>query len=95
MQFLWNSPHAKMETVYKKYNCLDLQDWWVDAGAIQGGSFCKAKESILSMDSLLRIQIEKKNMPAIQDMKDGIANLRLHINSDNLEKLLELNSFKD
>ena len=61
MQFLWNSPHAKMETVYKKYNCLDLQDWWVDAGAIQGGSFCKAKESILSMDSLLRIQIEKKH----------------------------------
>ena len=30
-----------------------------------------------------------------QDMKDAIANSGLHINSDNLEKLLELNFFKN
>ena len=28
-------------------------------------------------------------------MKDAIANLRLHINSDNLDKILELISFKN
>lgn len=33
-------------------------------------------------------------MPFDQDMKDAIANLRLGTGSDNLNKLLELNSFK-
>ena len=28
-------------------------------------------------------------------MKDAIANLRLHIHSDNLDRLLELNYFKN
>ena len=46
------------------------------------------------MDVLLRIKIER-NVPVDQDMKDAIANLRLDINSDNLDKLLQLNSFKD
>ena len=46
------------------------------------------------MNALLRIKIER-NMPVDQDMKDAIANLRLNIDSDNLNKLLELNSFKD
>ena len=46
------------------------------------------------MNALLRIKIEK-NIPIDQDMKDAIAKLRLHINSDNLDKLLELNSFKN
>ena len=46
------------------------------------------------VNALLRIKIEE-NMPINQDMKDAIANLRLHINSDNLGKLLELSSFKN
>ena len=46
------------------------------------------------MNALLRIKIEK-NIPIDQDMKDAIAKLRLHINSGNFVKLLELNSFKN
>ena len=34
-------------------------------------------------------------MPVDQDMKDAIANLRLHINSDDADKLLELNYFQN
>ena len=34
-------------------------------------------------------------MPIDQDMEDAIANLGFHINSGNLDKLLELNSFKN
>ena len=33
-------------------------------------------------------------MPINQDMKDTIANLKFHINSDNLDKLLKLSSFR-
>ena len=33
-------------------------------------------------------------MPIDQDMKDTIANLKFHINSDNLDKLLKLSSFR-
>ena len=93
-----------LKILYKKYNCLGLQDWWVDAGAILEGSVCKAIESKhyqggislhnQSMNVLLRIKIER-NIQIDQDMKDAIANLRLHIKSDNLDKLLELNSFKN
>ena len=46
------------------------------------------------MNSLLRVEIER-NVPINQGMKDATANLRLHINSDNLDKLLELISFKN
>ena len=42
-----------------------------------------------SLNALLRIKIER-NMPIDQDMKDAIANLRLNISSDNLDKLLEI-----
>ena len=76
----------------------------VDAGAILEGSVCKAIESKhyqggislhnQSMNPLLRIKIER-NIQINQDMKDAIANLRLHIKLDNLDKLLELNSFKN
>ena len=93
-----------LKILYKKYNCLGLQDWWVDAGAIQEGSVCKAIEGKhyqrgirlrkQSMNALSRIKIER-NMPIDQDMKDIIASLRLHINSDNLDNLLDLNSFKN
>ena len=34
-------------------------------------------------------------MPIDQDMEDAIANLGFHISSGNLDKLLELNSFKN
>ena len=30
-----------LKILYKKCNCLGLQDWLVDAGAIQQGSVCK------------------------------------------------------
>ena len=40
----------------------------------------------------LRIKIER-NMQINQDMKDIIVNLRLHVNSENLDKLLELKLF--
>ena len=33
-----------LKILYKKYNCFSLQDWWVDAGAIQEGSVCKTME---------------------------------------------------
>ena len=45
------------------------------------------------MNVFLRTNIGR-NMPFDQDMKDAIANLRLGTGSDNLNKLLELNSFK-
>ena len=45
------------------------------------------------MNAFLRTNIGR-NMPFDQDMKDAIANLRLGTGSDNLNKLLELNSFK-
>ena len=32
-------------------------------------------------------------MPVDQDMKDAIAKFGLHVDSDNLDKLLELNAF--
>ena len=44
------------------------------------------------MNAFLRIKIER-NMQINQDMKDVIVNLRLHINSENLDKLLELKLF--
>ena len=34
-------------------------------------------------------------MPINHDMKDAIANFRLHMKSDNLDKLLELNPFEN
>ena len=34
-------------------------------------------------------------MPINHDMKDAIANFRLHVKSDNLDKLLELNPFEN
>ena len=34
-------------------------------------------------------------MPVDQDMKDAITNSSFHMNSDNLDKLLELNSVKN
>ena len=46
------------------------------------------------MNSLLQIKIER-NMLANQDMKDVIASLGLDTSLDNLDKHLELNSFKD
>ena len=47
-----------------------------------------------SINGLLRVKIER-NMPVNQEIKDAFANLRVDINSDNLDKLLELNFFKD
>ena len=57
--------------LYKKHNCLGLQDWWVDAGAIQEGSVCKTIEGKhyqrgislhkQSMNALLRIKIWEKH----------------------------------
>ena len=47
-----------------------------------------------SINGLLRVKIER-NMPVDQEIKDAFANLRVDINSDNLDKLLELNFFKD
>ena len=47
-----------------------------------------------SLNALLRIKIER-NMPIDQDMKDAIVNLRLHISSDNPDKLLEIIFFKN
>ena len=44
------------------------------------------------MNAFLRIKIER-NMQINQDMKDIIVNLRLHVNSENLDKLLELKLF--
>lgn len=46
------------------------------------------------MNALLRIKAEK-NMPINHDMKDAIANFRVHIKSDNLDKLLGLNPFEN
>ena len=72
-----------LKILYKKYNCLGLRDWWVDAGAILEGSVCKAIESKhyqggislhnQSMNAVLRIKIER-NIQIDQDMKDVIAN---------------------
>ena len=31
-----------LKILQKKYNCLGLQDWWVDAGEIQKVPVCKA-----------------------------------------------------
>ena len=59
------------------------------------GSVCKAIEEKRqkginlhkqSMNTLLRIKIER-NMPVDHDMKDAIADLKLDLNSDNLDKL--------
>ena len=44
------------------------------------------------MNAFLRIKIER-NMQINQDMKDIIVKLRLHVNSENLDKLLELKLF--
>ena len=33
-----------LKILYKKYNCLGLQDWWVDGGAKQEESVCKTRE---------------------------------------------------
>ena len=44
------------------------------------------------MNAFLRIKIER-NMQINQDMKDIIVNLRLHVKSENLDKLLELKLF--
>ena len=72
-----------LKILYKKYYCLGLRDWWVDAGAILEGSVCKAIESKhyqggislhnQSMNAVLRIKIER-NIQIDQDMKDAIAN---------------------
>ena len=57
-----------LKILYKKYNCLGLQDWWFDAGVIQEGSVFKAIEGKhqggisfhkQSMNALLRIKIER------------------------------------
>ena len=45
------------------------------------------------MNAILRMKI-RRNMQVDQNMKDAIASLRFDINSNNLDKLFELNFFK-
>ena len=33
-----------LKILYKKYGCLGLQDWWVDAGAVADGSVMSSIE---------------------------------------------------
>ena len=46
------------------------------------------------MNAILRTKMYK-NIPVDQHIEEAIVNLRLNIDSDNPNKLLELNSFKD
>ena len=93
-----------LKILHKKYACLGLQQWWVDAGAIREGSVCKAIEGRhyyrgiklhkQSFNALMRCKIDR-HLPVEESMKKAIANLRLKTNASNLQVLFQLDVFQE
>ena len=93
-----------LKVLYKKYACLSLAQWWVDANAIKEGSVSQAIEGRhyyrgiklhkQSFKALLRCKINQ-HLPVGDTMKKAITNLRKETNSSNLQILLHLDVFQE
>lgn len=98
---------VNLKILFKKYSCLGLSDWWVDAAAIADGSVAQAFEGRhyartvrlhkQSFEALLRHRIGSENIESKldMDMKEVIAKLRHNPNPENLNLPLGLPGFKD
>ena len=92
-----------LKILYKKYGCLRLQDWWVDAGAIADGSVMQSIEGNhyargirmhkQSFCVLLKCKLQE-NPPMEDYLIEEIAALCLKTTAEALENLIQLDIFK-
>ena len=81
-----------LKILYKKYGCLGLQGWWVDAGTIADGS---VMQSIEGKHFARGIRMHKQSFCYfVNHLIEGIEALRLKTTTETLENLIQLDIFK-
>ena len=96
---------SKIKILYKKYNLLGLQQWWLKSKIFAEGSVNQAAEGKhysrairlqkQSLECLLRFQSQKiiANLPV--DAMKKVKNIQLHPSPDSLNDLLSTSQWEE
>ena len=95
---------VKLKILYKKYNLLGFQQWWLKSKTIAEGSVNQAAEGkhysraihLLkqSLECILRFQSEKIIADLPVDVMKKVKNIRLHPSPDSLNDLLSTSQWE-